>query len=113
MTHYDFIVDIKNRILKIDNEEIFLSMPDCVDHKVQKLFLTEDLNIPPNCESIASANNIGPGGLIAVLVEPQKISGVFLTRYLVKGNHNIVLVNVANPNKHRVILKEGVNFGTC
>lgn len=82
---------IKTRVLKTDNEEMILCM-HCRDNKVQKLDWTEGTKIPPNFETIVSAEMIELGGLCLALVEPTTI--VLFVKYLVNGIHVIVPVRV-------------------
>lgn len=72
ITEFGFIMDVRNNVLSIGYEEIWLSVHNLKTDKI-KLIMADDTQITPNSETIVNKKIVGFGGLGECLVRKRKI----------------------------------------
>ncbi|KAJ8957210.1 hypothetical protein NQ318_007772 [Aromia moschata] len=111
---HGFVVDIKNRIIQIQNEEIVMA-PKLQDYnQSRRIIIEEDIQIPQGSENIVIARLDGNGeGLSTGIVEArERNDGLLVARSLVQINNQIP-VRIANISNKKIILKKNEVLGRC
>ncbi|KAJ8962887.1 hypothetical protein NQ318_001296 [Aromia moschata] len=91
LSKHGFVVDIKNRIIQIQNEEIVMA-PKLQDYnQSRRIIIEEDIQIPQGSENIVIARLDGNGeGLSTGIVEArERNDGLLVARSLVQINNQI------------------------
>nr|XP_023016552.1 uncharacterized protein LOC111505893 [Leptinotarsa decemlineata] len=98
MSPYGFVVDIRNKLLKVVNEKILLDVPS-QPYDSAKVVVLDDSRFSPNIEKIIQAEIAVLGGLSTALMEPSNgsESGIIVAKSLVNGNNQIISKNYARP----------------
>ncbi|KAJ8952213.1 hypothetical protein NQ318_022663 [Aromia moschata] len=114
LSKHGFVVDIKNRIIQIQNEEIVMA-PKFQDYnQSRRIIIEEDIQIPQGSENIVIARLDGNGeGLSTGIVEArERNDGLLVARSLVQINNQIP-VRIANISNKKIILKKNEVLGRC
>ncbi|KAJ8946046.1 hypothetical protein NQ318_005524 [Aromia moschata] len=114
LSKHDFVVDIKNRIIQIQNEEIVMA-PKLQDYnQSRRIIVEEDIQMPQGSENIIIAKLDGNGeGLSTGIVEAnERNDGLLIARTLVQMNNQIP-VRIANISDRKIILKKNEVLGRC
>ncbi|KAJ8952763.1 hypothetical protein NQ318_008079 [Aromia moschata] len=114
LSKHGFVVDIKNRIIQIQNEEIVMA-PKLQDYnQSRRIIIEEDIQIPQGSENIVIARLDGNGeGLSTGIVEArERNDGLLVARSLVQINNQIP-VRIANISNKKIILKKNEVLGRC
>ncbi|KAJ8946364.1 hypothetical protein NQ318_010129 [Aromia moschata] len=114
LSKHDFVVDIKNRIIRIQNEEIVMA-PKLQDYnQSRRIIVEEDIQMPQGSENIIIAKLDGNGeGLTTGIVEAnERNDGLLIARTLVQMNNQIP-VRIANISDRKIILKKNEVLGRC
>ncbi|KAJ8935271.1 hypothetical protein NQ318_023157 [Aromia moschata] len=114
LSKHGFVVDVKNRIIQIQNEEIVME-PKLQDYnKSRRIIVEEDIQIPQESENIIIAKLDGNGeGLSTGIVEASgRNDGLLVARSLVQMNNEIP-VRIANISDKKIILKKNEVLGRC
>ncbi|KAJ8951273.1 hypothetical protein NQ318_008176 [Aromia moschata] len=114
LSKHDFVVDIKNRIIRIQNEEIVMA-PKLQDYnQSRRIIVEEDIQMPQGSENIIIAKLDGNGeGLSTGIVEAnERNDGLLIARTLVQMNNQIP-VRIANISDRKIILKKNEVLGRC
>ncbi|KAJ8946245.1 hypothetical protein NQ318_004614, partial [Aromia moschata] len=114
LSKHGFVVDIKNRIIQIQNEEIVMA-PKLKDYnQSRRIIVEEDIQMPQGSENIIIAKLDGNGeGLSTGLVEAnERNDGLLIARTLVQMNNQIP-VRIANISDRKIILKKNEVLGRC
>ncbi|KAJ8946066.1 hypothetical protein NQ318_009191 [Aromia moschata] len=114
LSKHGFVVDIKNRIIHIQNEEIVMA-PKLQDYnQSRRIIIEEDIQIPQGSENIVIARLDGNGeGLSTGIVEArERNDGLLVARSLVQINNQIP-VRIANISNKKIILKKNEVLGRC
>ncbi|KAJ8949486.1 hypothetical protein NQ318_005953 [Aromia moschata] len=114
LSKHGFVVDIKNRIIQIQNEEIVMA-PKLQDYnQSRRIIIEEDIQIPQGSENIIIARLDGNGeGLSTGIVEArERNDGLLVARSLVQINNQIP-VRIANISNKKIILKKNEVLGRC
>ncbi|KAJ8932247.1 hypothetical protein NQ318_023154 [Aromia moschata] len=90
LSKHGFVVDVKNRIIQIQNEEIVMA-PKFQDYnQSRRIIVEEDIQIPQGSENIIVAKLDGNGeGLRTGIVESERNDGLLVARSLVQINNQI------------------------
>ncbi|KAJ8941380.1 hypothetical protein NQ318_003633 [Aromia moschata] len=91
LSKHGFVVDVKNRIIQIQNEEIVM-VPKFQDYnQSRRIIVEEDIRIPQGSENIIIAKLYGNGeGLRTGIVEAsERNDGLLVARSLVQINNQI------------------------
>ncbi|KAJ8938165.1 hypothetical protein NQ318_011930 [Aromia moschata] len=114
LSKHGFVVDVKNRIIQIQNEEIVMA-PKFQDYnQSRRIIVEEDIQIPQGSENIIIAKLDGNGeGLRTGIVEAsERNDGLLVARSLVQINNQIP-VRIANISDRKIILKKNEVLGRC
>ncbi|KAJ8955258.1 hypothetical protein NQ318_000285 [Aromia moschata] len=114
LSKHGFVVDIKNRIIQIQNEEIVMA-PKLKDYnQSRRIIVEEDIQMPQGSENIIIAKLDGNGeGLSTGIVEAnERNDGLLIARTLVQMNNQIP-VRIANISDRKIILKKNEVLGRC
>ncbi|KAJ8937106.1 hypothetical protein NQ318_013064 [Aromia moschata] len=114
LSKHGFAVDVKDRIIQIQNEKIVMA-PKLQDYnQSRKIVVEEDIQISQGSESIviAKLNGNGEGLSIGIVESCERNHGVLVTRSLVQMN-NQILVRIANISDQKIILKKDEVIGFC
>ncbi|KAJ8957183.1 hypothetical protein NQ318_007745 [Aromia moschata] len=114
LSKHDFVVDIKNRIIQVQNEEIVMA-PKLQDYnQSRRIIVEEDIQMPQGSENIIIAKLDGNGeGLSTGIVEAnERNDGLLIARTLVQMNNQIP-VRIANISDRKIILKKNEVLGRC
>ncbi|KAJ8952825.1 hypothetical protein NQ318_008146 [Aromia moschata] len=114
LSKHGFVVDVKNRIIQIQNEEIVMA-PKFQDYnQSRRIIVEEDIRIPQGSENIIIAKLDGNGeGLRTGIVEAsERNDGLLVARSLVQINNQIP-VRIANISDKKIILKKNEVLGRC
>ncbi|KAJ8945155.1 hypothetical protein NQ318_001620 [Aromia moschata] len=114
LSKHGFVVDIKNRIIQIQNEEIMMA-PKLQDYnQSRRIIVEEDIQMPQGSENIIIAKLDGNGeGLSTGIVEAnERDDGLLIARTLVQMNNQIP-VRIANISDRKIILKKNEVLGRC
>lgn len=63
MTEFSFILDVRNKVISLGNEEVLLSVHDLKTDKIE-LIIGDDTRIPLNSETIVTAGIVEPGAIL-------------------------------------------------
>ncbi|KAJ8944075.1 hypothetical protein NQ318_005985 [Aromia moschata] len=114
LSKHGFVVDIKNRIIQIQNEEIVMA-PKLQDYnQSRRIIIEEDIQIPQGSENIVIARLDGNGeGLSTGIVEArERNDGLLVARSLVQIINQIP-VRIANISNKKIILKKNEVLRRC
>ncbi|KAJ8949446.1 hypothetical protein NQ318_007547 [Aromia moschata] len=114
LSKHGFVVDVKNKTIQIQNEEIVMA-PKLQDYnKSRRIIVEEDIQIPQGSENIIIAKLDGNGeGLSTGIVEAsERNDGLLVARSLVQINYQIP-VRIANISDKKIILKKNEVLGRC
>ncbi|KAJ8962392.1 hypothetical protein NQ318_018376 [Aromia moschata] len=114
LSKHGFVVDVKNRIIQIQNEEIVMA-PKLQDYRQsRRIIVEEDIQIPQGSENIVIAKLDGYGeGLSTGIAEAsERNDGLLVVRSLVQMN-NPIPVRIANISDKKIILKKDEVLGRC
>ncbi|KAJ8936589.1 hypothetical protein NQ318_016883 [Aromia moschata] len=114
LSKHGFVVDVKNKTIQIQNEEIVMA-PKLQDYnKSRRIIVEEDIQIPQGSENIIIAKLDGNGeGLSTGIVEAsERNDGLLVARSLVQMNYQIP-VRIANISDKKIILKKNEVLGRC
>ncbi|KAJ8956833.1 hypothetical protein NQ318_014247 [Aromia moschata] len=114
LSKHGFVVDIKNRIIQIQNEEIVMAPKLQHYNQSRRIIIEEDIQIPQGSENIVIARLDGNGeGLSTGIVEArERNDGLLVARSLVQINNQIP-VRIANISNKKIILKKNEVLGRC
>ncbi|KAJ8949819.1 hypothetical protein NQ318_000517 [Aromia moschata] len=107
LSKHGFVVDIKNRIIQIQNEEIVMA-PKLQDYnQSRRIIIEEDIQIPQGSENIVIARLDGNGeGLSTGIVEAsERNDGLLVARSLLQINNQIP-IRIANISDKKIILRK-------
>ncbi|KAJ8932554.1 hypothetical protein NQ318_004708 [Aromia moschata] len=113
LSKHGFVVDVKNKTIQIQNEEIVMA-PKLQDYnKSRRIIVEEDIQIPQGSENIIIAKLDGNVGLSTGIVEAsERNDGLLVARSLVQMNNQIP-VRIANISDRKIILKKNEVLGRC
>ncbi|KAJ8948844.1 hypothetical protein NQ318_013496 [Aromia moschata] len=114
LSKHGFVVDVKNRIIQIQNEEIVMA-PKLQDYnKSRRIIVEEDIQIPQGSENIIIAKLDGnsEGLSIGMVEDSERYDGVLVARSLVQMDNQIP-VRIANISDKKIILKKNEVLGRC
>ncbi|KAJ8947624.1 hypothetical protein NQ318_002636 [Aromia moschata] len=112
LSKHGFVVDIKNRIIQIQNEEIVMA-PKLQDYnQSRRIIIEEDIQIPQGSENIIIAKLDGNGLSTGIVEASERNDGLLVARSLVQMNNQIP-VRIANISDKKIILKKNEVLGRC
>ncbi|KAJ8944177.1 hypothetical protein NQ318_016157 [Aromia moschata] len=114
LSKHGFVVDVKNRIIQIQNEEIVMVPKFQNYNQSRRIIVEEDIQIPQGSENIIIAKLDGNGeGLRTGIVEAsERNDGLLVARSLVQISNQIP-VRIANISDKKIILKKNEVLGRC
>ncbi|KAJ8948900.1 hypothetical protein NQ318_020485 [Aromia moschata] len=112
LSKHGFVVDVKNKTIQIQNEEIVMA-PKLQDYnKSRRIIVEEDIQIPQGSENIIIAKLDGNGLSTGIVEASERNDGLLVARSLVQMNNQIP-VRIANISDRKVILKKNEVLGRC
>ena len=114
MEKHGFVLDLGQKTLRIDNEEITLRTSMDPLERVC-LLSVETVRIPSNSEKIIWAKLEGErGGFTAGIAEPEQTEiGIIVAKTLINMDQNKIPIRVINPNKTSVTIQQEKVLGNC
>ncbi|KAJ8948177.1 hypothetical protein NQ318_010450 [Aromia moschata] len=112
LSKHGFVVDVKNKTIQIQNEEIVMA-PKLQDYnKSRRIIVEEDIQIPQGSENIIIAKLDGNGLSTGIVEASERNDGLLVARSLVQMNNQIP-VRIANISDKKIILKKNEVLGRC
>ncbi|KAJ8948871.1 hypothetical protein NQ318_013525 [Aromia moschata] len=112
LSKHGFVVDVKNKTIKIQNEDIVM-VPKLQDYnKSRRIIVEEDIQIPQGSENIIIAKLDGNGLRTGIVEASERNDGLLVARSLVQMNNQIP-VRIANISDKKIILKKNEVLGRC
>ncbi|KAJ8942968.1 hypothetical protein NQ318_016743 [Aromia moschata] len=112
LSKHGFVVDVKNKTIQIQNEEIVMA-PKLQDYnKSRRIIVEEDIQIPQGSENIIIAKLDGNGLSTGIVEASERNDGLLVARSLVQMNNQIP-VRIANISDKKIILKRNEVLGRC
>ncbi|KAJ8956837.1 hypothetical protein NQ318_014251 [Aromia moschata] len=112
LSKHGFVVDVKNKTIQIQNEEIVMA-PKLQDYnKSRRIIVEEDIQIPQGSENIIIAKLDGNGLRTGIVEASERNDGLLVARSLVQMNNQIP-VRIANISDKKIILKKNEVLGRC
>ncbi|KAJ8954602.1 hypothetical protein NQ318_003134 [Aromia moschata] len=112
LSKHGFVVDVKNKTIQIQNEEIVM-VPKLQDYnKSRRIIVEEDIQIPQGSENIIIAKLDGNGLRTGIVEASERNDGLLVARSLVQMNNQIP-VRIANISDKKIILKKNEVLGRC
>ncbi|KAJ8948432.1 hypothetical protein NQ318_007955 [Aromia moschata] len=112
LSKHGFVVDVKNKTIQIQNEEIVMA-PKLQDYnKSRRIIVEEDIQIPQGSENIIIAKLDGNGLSTGIVEASERNDGLLVARSLVQMNNQIP-VRIANISDKKIILKKNEVLGSC
>ncbi|KAJ8952015.1 hypothetical protein NQ318_023456 [Aromia moschata] len=112
LSKHGFVVDVKNKTIQIQNEEIVMA-PKLQDYnKSRRIIVEEDIQIPQGSENIIIAKLDGNGLSTGIVEASEWNDGLLVARSLVQMNNQIP-VRIANISDKKIILKKNEVLGRC
>ncbi|KAJ8962696.1 hypothetical protein NQ318_001093 [Aromia moschata] len=112
LSKHGFVVDVKNKTIQIQNEEIVMA-PKLQDYdKSRRIIVEEDIQIPQGSENIIIAKLDGNGLSTGIVEASERNDGLLVARSLVQMDNQIP-VRIANISDKKIILKKNEVLGRC
>ncbi|KAJ8942563.1 hypothetical protein NQ318_021965 [Aromia moschata] len=113
LSKHGFVVDVKNKTIQIQNEEIVMApkLQDC--NKSRRIIVEEDIQIPQGSENIIIAKLDGNGLSTGVVEASERNDGLLVARSLVQINNQMEFGWIANISDQKIILKKNEVIGLC
>ncbi|KAJ8944082.1 hypothetical protein NQ318_005992 [Aromia moschata] len=112
LSKHGFVVDVKNKTIQIQNEEIVMA-PKLQDYnKSRRIIVEEDIQIPQGSENIIIAKLDGNGLSTGIVEASERNDGLLVASSLVQMNNQIP-VRIANISDKKIILKKNEVLGRC
>ncbi|KAJ8934212.1 hypothetical protein NQ318_021637 [Aromia moschata] len=112
LSKHGFVVDVKNKTIQIQNEEIVMA-PKLQDYnKSRRIIVEEDIQIPQGSENIIIAKLDGNGLSTGIVEASERNDGLLVARSLVQMNNQIP-VRIANISDKKISLKKNEVLGRC
>ncbi|KAJ8943240.1 hypothetical protein NQ318_009931 [Aromia moschata] len=112
LSKHGFVVDVKNKTIQIQNEEIVMA-PKLQDYdKSRRIIVEEDIQIPQGSENIIIAKLDGNGLSTGIVEGIGRNDGLLVARSLVQMDNQIP-VRIANISDKKIILKKNEVLGRC
>ncbi|KAJ8944187.1 hypothetical protein NQ318_016168, partial [Aromia moschata] len=112
LSKHGFVVDVKNKSIQIQNEEIVMA-PKLQDYnKSRRIIVEEDIQIPQGSENISIAKLVGNGLSTGIVEASERNDGLLIARSLVQMDNQIP-VRIANISDKKIILKKNEVLGCC
>ncbi|KAJ8958129.1 hypothetical protein NQ318_006065 [Aromia moschata] len=112
LSKHGFVVDVKNKTIQIQNEEIVMAPKLQDSDKSRRIIVEEDIQIPQGSENIIIAKLDGNGLSTGIVEASERNDGLLVARSLVQMNNQIP-VRIANISDKKIILKKNEVLGRC
>ncbi|KAJ8910760.1 hypothetical protein NQ315_009068 [Exocentrus adspersus] len=119
MAEQNFILDLPQRVLKTNNEEIILNFPKIRALPIRAVKASEDVEIPPQSEVVLEAIcDDSTEEDETVIVEPKSENllhhkGILTGRTLTVRKNNQMFVRIMNLKDYPQQISKGEPIGTC
>ncbi|KAJ8914274.1 hypothetical protein NQ315_011007 [Exocentrus adspersus] len=119
MAEQNFILDLPQRVLKTNNEEIILNFPKIRALPIRTVKASEDVEIPPQSEVVLEAIcDDSTEEDETVIVEPKSENplhhkGILTARTLTVRKNNQMFVRIMNLKDYPQKVSKGEPIGTC
>ncbi|KAJ8912214.1 hypothetical protein NQ315_009038 [Exocentrus adspersus] len=119
MAEQNFILDLPQRVLKTNNEEIILNFPKIRGLPIRTVKASEDVEIPPQSEVVLEAIcDDSTEENETVIVEPKSenllhYKGILTGRTLTVRKNNQMFVRIMNLQDYPQQISKGEPIGTC
>ncbi|KAJ8921336.1 hypothetical protein NQ315_002950 [Exocentrus adspersus] len=119
MAEQNFILDLPQRVLKTNNEEIILNFPKIRALPIRTVKASEDVEIPPQSEVVLEAIcDDSTEEDETVIVEPKSENllhhkGILTGRTLTVKKNNQMFVRIMNLKDYPQQISKGEPIGTC